>query len=147
MVAKKQEVATTDSALPAGWHDVDFNAAFNICAQEYGQVVSSTDVIGDGFILLPDKAMAVGREFLVIDWKFITDKDTGREYASMRIINPQNEKAIINDGSTGIYRQLKDLSDRGIRGGIHCSNGLRVSEYVYENDNGEKSNAKTYYLA
>lgn len=152
MVAKGSEVATISSPTSGeivgpgeefDWRSVDFNGAFQVLPA----IHSGEDHFGDGFRLLEDKATAVGREFLIIDWKMILDPTTEREYASIRLITSYNDLVRMNDGSTGIYRQLKMLESKGIYGGIHCANGLRVSEYVHEDEKGNKTPAKTYYLA
>jgi len=120
------------------WSEVNsYNQAMDLMPE----VVSAGHVLGDGFAILRDKGMAIGREFLIIDWEFHTG-DNG-EFVSIRIINPGGEKARINDGSTGIYAQLKQLTERGITRGIHCPNGLRVSEYQTE----DGKTARTYYIA
>lgn len=152
MVAKGVEVATIPdtngevSEVPLSeveWRNYDFRTAFTVIPT----IVSGEDYFGDGFQMLTDKSVAVGKEFLIIDWAFITDQTTGREYASIRLITAHNALIRMNDGSTGIYKQLKMLESKGIHGGVHCVNGLRVSEYMFEDEKGNRSQAKTYYLA
>lgn len=136
MVETSPATATPDWAnLPSG------PAAYAMAMQELPEVFSAGQILGDGFAILKDKGMAVGREFLILDWTF--HEGNQGEFVSMRIINPQGEKARINDGSTGICAQLRELTEKGITSGIHCPNGLRVSEYTIE----DGSQAKTYYIA
>jgi hypothetical protein len=155
MVAKEKGLASDEATegaqapvvpVQAGWHDVTYESAVKMCIQEYGQVVSALDVVGDGFMKM-EKSECVNRQFLIVDYQFHTDADTQREYVTLRCVNPINQKFFFNDGSTGVYQQMKTLYARGIHGGIICETGLRVSEYVYENDKGEKSQARTYYIA
>lgn len=136
MVETSPATATPDwAALPSG------PAGFLAAMQELPEVFSAGQILGDGFAILKDKGMAVDREFLILDWTF-HNGDQG-EFVSMRIINPQGEKARINDGSTGICAQLRELTEKGITGGIHCPNGLRVSEYLTP----EGKPARTFYIA
>lgn len=151
MVAKSQDLATTPDG-PAGevvaydphavdWRNVPYSEAFSVIPE----IFDAEEFIGDGFELLKDKDQALGNEFLIIDWRFQVDKETNREYASMRIMTPLNALYRINDGSTGIYAQLKQFTERGITGGVR-SHGLRKSEYMHDNGDGTQTKARTYYL-
>ena len=54
---------------------------------------------------------------------------------------------IVNDGGTGIYKQLEQVSDEfGVFGGIKCPKGLRRSTYDYTDPQGKVSEATTWYL-
>lgn len=88
----------------------------------------------------------IKQPFLIVRWDFY-DGDYG-EFVSCRLITPDNERYILNDGSTGIYAQLKLLTDeKGMRGMLLCKKGLRVSTYDKELDNGKViKDARTYYL-
>jgi hypothetical protein len=71
-----------------------------------------------------------GKEFMIISYDF-NEGDYG-EFVTVRLITPDNELYIINDGSTGIYAQLKELyRTSGRKGGIHVKNGLRASDFTY----------------
>lgn len=110
-------------------------------------ITNAAEAFGDGSELLQKDAL-VGKEFMVLDWSYVTDLDTGREYVNVLVINRQGQKARFNDGSTGVYRQCKDYEDRygGKQGGIYCPKGLRVSEYTTEVD-GKSQKARTFYFS
>lgn len=129
------------------WGQVDnLNDARRLLESHYGAVFSSANLFGDGAEFIKDKAVMVGVPFLVLDYRFITDPDTGREYVSVLVMNGNGEKARFNDGSTGVYAQLKQVNDQYGVIGITCKNGLRKSDYTKEID-GKKEKAITYYLS
>lgn len=109
-------------------------------------VANAADVLGDGFTLYStaDKSKLVGVPFVICDYHF-TNGDNG-EFVSVRLITNKDEKIIINDGSTGIRDQLKALYTAGVNA-MYVPTGLRVSEYEYEDEKGNKSKAKTFYLS
>ena len=70
---------------------------------------------------------------------------------SATIVTKDGRKLIMNDGSTGIYQQLRSVTDNRIannranpQGGLAVEKGLRVS--VYDNPVGQ-GKSRTYYLA
>jgi len=109
-------------------------------------VVKSSDVIGDGAEFITDKNKLVEVPFLVLDWKFITDEETQREYVNVLIMGVNGDKARFNDGSTGIYAQLKQVSENVGKVGIEVKQGLRRSDYI-KVINGKNEKATTYYLS
>lgn len=129
------------------WGKVDNLAdARNLLESHYGAVLSSGNLFGDGAEFIKDKNVMVGIPFMILDFRFITDPDTEREYVSVLVMNGAGEKARFNDGSTGIYAQLKQVhAEYGVIG-ITCKNGLRKSDYAVEID-GKKEKAVTYYLS
>lgn len=115
--------------------------------QERGlKVTNASDVLSDGFELSKDKEGLVGIEFVIVDWRFTESDAYGDEgeFVTVRLITAQNAKLIINDGSTGIMKQLKGIDQEGV---LYVKNGLRVSEYEYTDAKGKKSKARTYYLS
>ena len=93
-------------------------------------------------------------ELIIVEWHFAVG-DNG-EFVSLAVVTKDGQKLIVNDGSTGIRDQVKDLEARGIFPPVLVSRGLRVSEYYYDpNDSDKKSRtqvegyrkATTYYLA
>lgn len=137
MVAKRQEVATPSENF--NWASVDYQGAM----ARFPEVVSTLDILGDGFQLLEDKMHAVGKEFLILDWKFILDSNGNPKFVSLRAMTPNNHMIRINDGGTGIFAQIQELEKKGIHGGVICYKGLRVSEY----DHPTAGPSKTFYLA
>lgn len=117
-------------------------------------VLDSADEIGSGFSVLEDKDKLLKQTFLILEWRFNPGKytnDTGEltDFVSATVITKANDRFILNDGSTGIAKQLRDLSDRtGQYGGLLCRNGLRVSrDYDVELPDGSTTKGTTYYLA
>lgn len=118
-------------------------------------VTDLSEELGSGFTVMKtdDKAQLVGVGFLIAEWHF-AEGDNG-EFVSLTVITEKNEKLIVNDGSTGIRDQVHDLESRGFFAPILVRNGLRVSEYFYDPNTGEKfknkadglKKATTFYLA
>lgn len=101
-----------------------------------------------------NKETLCGIELLLLDWRFNLSKKIIKnghqaEFVSVLCLNMDSgEKVIINDGSTGIYQQLKAVTNlKGIQGGLLVRGGLRKSEYPYETPDGSIVEATTYYLA
>jgi hypothetical protein len=123
-------------------------------------VVEIGDVAGDGYKLLKEKDILENVPFMIVDWNGITDPDTQRPYATIRIITTDNRRYRINDGSTGIYQQLILIRNRsGKTRGIAVPRGLFKSEYFVDDKTkktipadkvdshkGSKSKAVTWYL-
>ena len=89
----------------------------------------------------------IGVPFIVLDFRFIVDEKTKREYVTVLVMNGQGGKARFNDGSTGIYAQLKKIHEQYGVQPIACKFGLRKSDYEVQNDDGTITPATTYYLA
>jgi hypothetical protein len=112
-----------------------------------GKVVTASEALGDGSEFITDKNLLVKSPFLVLDYRFVTDEKTEREYVNVLIMGTDGSKARFNDGSTGVYQQLKDFTAQyGPGVGIEVKGGLRRSDYVTEVD-GKKQDATTYYLS
>ena len=107
-----------------------------------------------------DKDKLVGRAFLAVQWKFQTSKDyLGSQYVSVYVITQDSLNGqtnfVLNDGSTGIFRQLRELTDARLKAGHKnpqagalVKGGLKLSEYDRTDDNGEIiGKGKTYYLS
>lgn len=138
MVAKSEiETKAIDWQSVTSWAEA---------AKLLGPVTESADVFGDGATFLKDKAKLVGVPFLILEWHYITDTETNREYVNLHIMNEQGQRARFNDGSTGIYAQMKNAEGNGATAPILVRNGLRRSDYVTEVD-GKKQSATTFYLS
>lgn len=111
-----------------------------------GTVVDSSEVLGDGAEFITDKNVLVGVPFLVLDWRFIVDEKTEREYVNVLIMGADGTKGRFNDGGTGVYAQLKQVSEETGKVGIQVKNGLRKSDYTKDVD-GKKQAATTFYLS
>lgn len=111
--------------------------------------------VGGDYDLL-DKAELVDVPFIVLRWRFAipgegkprykSDNNPEGEFVSVECITENDRKVVFNDGSTGVYAQLKAVSETGRQQGGRCGKGLRVSEYSYSDEKGNQIPAKTYYL-
>ena len=110
--------------------------------------------------LLNDKNQLVGRAFLAVQWKFHQSKEyLGSEYVSVYVITQDSLNGethfVINDGSTGICRQLRELTDYRTESnhktpysGALIKGGLKLSEYDRTDEKGTIiGKGKTYYLS
>lgn len=150
MVTKKSaesEPVSAEIAPAIEWGKIDNPAdARRALEAAHGAVLSASTVFGDGSEFIKDKDRMVGVPFIVCDWHFNVDPSTDREYVNVLVMNANGDKARFNDGSTGVYAQLKKVSEEFGVIGIECKFGLRKSEYEVEID-GKKQKATTYYLA
>jgi hypothetical protein len=118
--------------LPAGneLRDMSFD---EIAALFEGQTVDALDVIETdaiGEILNgDDKSRLLGQPFFILDFRFNIG-DQG-DFVSMRVVTKNGDKYVVNDGSTGLYAQLKTVAEKGVTRGIACRHGLRKSDYLY----------------
>jgi hypothetical protein len=147
--AVKNDNTFTDAQL----RSVDsFEAALALASQEYGDVLDAADEIGSGFVNLDNKDRLIDTTFLILSFAisegdFRGDDGFLQHFASVRVVTRAGEKFWFTDGGTGIYRQLEDLAVRsGRKGGILVNNGLRKSEYEFEDSKGNMQPGVTYYL-
>jgi hypothetical protein len=121
-----------------------FADAMALATQEFGGVVNAHEDknLGTGFRLTDeeDKFRLIGVPLLLLDWRF-NPGDFGDEYISIHAVQ-QNEdgsasKLVLNDGGTGICRDLREYTEKtGRKGGLFVRRGLRVSEYPTIADGG-----------
>jgi len=125
--------------------EIDWQGISNLAEARaaLGNVVNVSEILGDGSTFFDDKSVFVGKPFLVLDWRFIVDEKSGREYVNVLIMGANGDKARFNDGSTGVYAQLKEVTERVGKVGLEVRGGLRRSDYVKEG----VGEATTYYLA
>lgn len=115
---------------------------------------------GNGFIVLKDKDALVGVPFIVMAWtfhpsEFKDENNLPTEFVSAYVVTKNDEKWVLNDGSTGIRDQLAKVTSKRIESGdevnafrgLACPQGLSKSEYTYVDDKGREIPAKTYYLS
>jgi hypothetical protein len=108
-----------------------------------GVGVIDSDDLGSGFKVM-DKATLVGVPFLLMGYRF-ADGDHG-DFAVAFIVTEDDRKGIIVDGSTGIYQQLKQYSEKGMSSFL-MRNGLTRSDYQYDSGDGKMKDATTFYLS
>lgn len=127
-----------------------FSDALELIANKGLGAPENFEAYGTGFKVV-DKATLVGVPFMMLEWRF-SDGDFGR-FVSFSGVTEDGRKIIVNDGSTGVREQLENVSASRESKGMKASapllvrEGLRVSEYDYTDEKGNKSRAKTYYLA
>lgn len=119
--------------------------ALKLAASIDGPVSDLSSVLGTGFRVLDDKSKLLGVPFLILDWRF-NEGDAG-EFVSIMLMT-ETHKFIINDGSSGIFAQLRNIPVRSYM----VNGGLRVSRYkveITDPKTGEvrQKDAETYYLA
>jgi len=96
--------------------------------------------------ILEDKHKLVGVPMAIVRWDFYPG-DFG-EFVSAWVLTGSEDRYIVNDGSSGIYRQLRDLTNKdGQNAMLVCKHGLRVSKYDKELPNGQTiKDAETFYI-
>ena len=141
------EISTKKPETPFTTEDYagieSFDDAMALVEQKMGGVVIDSIDLGDGFSVVENKDTLLGTPLLILAVHF-SEGDHG-EFASCRAVTEDGRKVVINDGSTGIFAQLKLLQEKRpeIFGApIMCRNGLRKSEY----DHPEHGRSVTYYL-
>jgi hypothetical protein len=105
-----------------------------------------TDIIPtDQYGPIADQVLLVGKPFMLVHWEF-HEGDFG-EFVSMWIMDLDGKRYIVNDGSTGIYQQLRETTDKkGVDSMVVCRHGLKESSYMYTGPDGKERPAKTYYI-
>ncbi|QOI67153.1 hypothetical protein SEA_LUZDEMUNDO_9 [Microbacterium phage LuzDeMundo] len=96
-----------------------------------------------------DKDSLIAVPFVIRHGRLSHDETTGNDFVVLYVVDKDNRMVVVTDGSTGIKEQFLSLvNQHGRAGGFLIPNGLRKSEYMYEDPNtGKKSPAATYYLA
>lgn len=104
-----------------------FDDAVRLAAEVHGVVTDYAEQYGTGFSVI-DKSAFVGKTIMLLDWRF-----SAGDYGSMVSVvahAKDGTKGIINDGSTGVHDQLRDITlADGIHGGLMVPFGLTVSDY------------------
>lgn len=131
-----------------------FDAAVALVQAEFGgELVAAEETLGNGFVILngDSKNVLCGVPLVFMGWNFNMG-DNG-EFVSAQVVARMPGggmlKAIVNDGSTGIYKQLSEFTSRnnGRMGGMTARGGLTRSDYTYVDDKtGETKPATTYYI-
>jgi hypothetical protein len=133
--------------------DMPFDELMKL-AEENEAIAIDASQTGDGYHLITskDKEHLVGVPFVVMpEWDIMpSSQRPGQFFATLpiRTAHPvaklgNHDHIRLNDGSTGIYRQLSDMKAKGFTGIIVCRNGLQVSkdyevtEPVFDEKTGE----------
>jgi hypothetical protein len=112
----------------------------------------SSVLVVDDYQKLDDKSQLINVPFFVNRWWF-AEGDMGT-FAVLRCVTSrkvltaagETDKVVISDGSTGIYAQLRKITQKtGKTAALVVRHGLRVSQYTADTDTGPKQ-AETFYL-
>lgn len=158
MTDKELSKANSDVAVPTTRFDDEqllaisnFDDALALLGEQGIALESASDTLGNGFAILKDKGNLIGVELMCLSWQF--NKGENGAFVSVNVLakmpgNSSPAKLVLNDGSTGIYAQLKKYTDRsGRTAGMYVKNGLTRSDYTYEDEKtGETKQATTFYL-
>lgn len=100
-------------------------------------------------VINKDKDALIGVPFVIRHGRIATDQNTFQDYAVLYVVTKDNDMYVVTDGSTGIMAQyVAKVNEYGKPGPFLIPNGLRKSEYLYEDPiSGVKSPAVTYYFA
>lgn len=117
-----------------------------------GDQIAQASDFGNGFAILDanGKARLVDVPLLFLHWTF--NKGDMGEFVSALVVQTDKManvvgKFVLNDGSTGIYRQLRDITtDTGMDRGLFVANGLRRSDYTFVDEDGTEKPATTFYI-
>lgn len=137
-VARVRTFNDTELAAIDSW-----DAAMAAAKAAYGDVVDGSDALGNGFRKADDDQMErlCGVPLLLLEWDFYPG-DFGEDFVSIRVIqrldNGGIAKWIVNDGSTGIRKQLQEHQGlTGATGGLGLPKGFRMSKFFFDPDTGK----------
>lgn len=129
----------------------DFASALS-ALENAGVAYNSISDYGTGFTVI-DKEKVVGVPFVVVEWRFNASALNDDGFVSAAIVTKHGDKFIINDGSSGMRKQFREITDRRNaakhptpQNGLLVPGGLTVSNYEYEDSDGKRRPARTYYL-
>lgn len=141
--------------VPKSWEEIE--AAFS----DVGGLITFE---GSAYQVI-EKEQLLDIPFAIVDVRIWSSDKFGRDAMSVMIMTKdplltgrtdpvtgereERQLFVINDGSTGIFEQVKGtISRTGRKGGFICPGGLRKSEYVYHDPfgNDPDKQATTYYI-
>jgi len=146
-VAKLSEIELPDS----------FEAAVKALHGMGASVDNAAGVLEDEFPEI-DKERLINREILLLTWS-VSKPGEGEfgdgQYLVVRGITRDGKRFRFADGSTGVMAQLVGLTRKRINekthkvpnAGLLCPTGLTKSEYMYTDEKGKQTPAKTYYVS
>lgn len=139
-----------DVQLPESWEDFA-----QLLKAEGIQLDHAAGVLADEWPEI-DKERLVNTPLAIATWT-ISEPGKGDfdgQYVVVRGMTKDGQRFRFADGSTGVFRQLRKLTGERVRdghptpnAGLYAPRGLRVSEYEYTDDRGNKSKAKTFYIS
>jgi hypothetical protein len=169
--ATTQEVVNTETGEIVQITRLDDNTLRDITSfddalrvmQEQGSVSVADAELGNGFSIADDKVKdrLIGVPLAFLSWNFNAGDygsadDGSNVFVSAMVVTQAGEKFIINDGSTGICKQLQEYTNRTSKTqNLVVRHGLRKSEYrihketkipVARGYDGPTEPASTYYI-
>lgn len=118
-----------------------------------GGVIESINDYGTGFAVLPtaQKDKLLGVPLLILEWfhregDYVSEDANGERvgFVSAVVVDENDRRFIVNDGSTGIAKQLREVTaDRREKGHpyptafLAAPGGLSKSEYLRNKNSGE----------
>ena len=117
-----------------------FEDIYNAVGSE--NIAHATDVIGDGFSILEEKAQLVDVPLMILSARFTTENARGEGYWSIRVITKSGEKFVVNDGGYGIAQAMDTLKVKAAKFPVYVPHGLRRRDYTHP----EYGQATTYYF-
>lgn len=107
---------------------------------------------GTGFKVV-EKDSLIKTPLVILEWSF--HKGDHGPFVSAAAVTADGRKVVINDGSTGILKQLTDITAERLASGrpfaqqgLNVPSGLRASDFKYVDEKtNEEKDARTYYLA
>lgn len=108
-----------------------FADAIAIATEVHGE--DTTTATGIRVMRIEDKRLLTGVPLVLLEWHFLWSEENDREYVSVLCVadtKPDPSQWYLNDGSTGIFVELKEYEAKtGKNGNVLCPQGLRVSDY------------------
>jgi hypothetical protein len=123
---------------------------------EAGVAAEEMSAYGSGFTVLDkkDKTRLVGEDFVILEWRFNDSKLSDEGFVSFSAVTKDGRKFVVNDGGTGIRRQLVSVTRKRQKAGHRTPNnglmvrgGLTSSTYNTTDAEGRDIEATTYYLS
>jgi hypothetical protein len=139
-----------DAKLPETWDEMV--SLLNVSGIEVDLAV---DVLADEWPIVEKKKL-INKALMLATWSVSEpgQGDGGGQYIVCRGITKDGKRFRFADGSTGIFKQLVNLTRERVNNGsatpnagLYVPGGLTVSEYEYTDDKGAKSKASTFYLS
>lgn len=121
-----------------------------------GVAAEEMSAYGSGFVVLDkkDKSKLVGEDFVILEWRFNDSKMSDEGFVSFACVTRDGRKFVVNDGGTGIRRQLVAVTRKRHKegharpnNGLMVRGGLSASTYLTEDADGHSIEATTYYLS
>jgi hypothetical protein len=139
-----------DAKLPETWEEM-----VSLLNESGIEVGIASDVLADEWPIVEKKTL-VNKALMLATWS-VSEPGQGdfeNQYIVVRGITKDGKRFRFADGSTGIFKQLVNLTRERVtngsatpNAGLYVPGGLTVSEYDYKDEKGKTTKAQTYYLS